>query len=229
MSEENTGLATTNNQVATHQDRELMEDFIFKLEKFTSNLNHSPNPNKIAKHEGYEYLPISIVEKDLQRQFFGLIQYEIQSYQHVLNEFVVHARIKVYHPVLRQWLNYDGIGAGMFQQKKDTPIQDFFVYKTKNAGKLTVPNAYAEAIKNAAKKIGKRFGSDLNRKIEDNYEPFLKEKPLNATEKKHKKEVERVAHLINDAASIEELENIHPNLLEENRDLYDEKYAFLKD
>lgn len=165
----------TNTDLATKQDREQLFQFRLHLENFTKQLNVAPNPNKIKKHEGNEYLPISMVEKDLQKLFFGCVQYEIISFQQVLNEFVVHARIKVFHPVLREWLHYDGIGCGMFQQKAGTPVQDFFMYKRKDGGKLTVPNAYAQAIKNAAKKLGKRFGSDLNRTYEDNYEGFFKD------------------------------------------------------
>jgi hypothetical protein len=34
---------------------------------------------------------------------------------------------------------------------------------------MNAPKAYAEAIKNAAKKIGKKYGADLNRKFEESY------------------------------------------------------------
>lgn len=165
----------TSTEIETKEESDKKKDFLLQLEKFTKQLNRSPNPEKILTHEGYQYIPISSVEKDLQRMFFGLVQFEVVSYQQILNEFVVHARIRVFHPVIQQWLNYDGIGAGMFQQKSGTPIQDFYQFKLKNAGKITVPNAYAEAIKNGAKKIGKRFGADLNRKFEDIYQGFIKE------------------------------------------------------
>ena len=171
------GLAVINQNTGleTKEQKELRLEFLKEMEKFTKTLNQAPNPIKIKKHEGADYLPISVVEKDLDKVYFGAVQYEIISYQQILNEFVVHARIKVLHPVLRQWLNYDGIGAGMFQQKAGTPIQDFFIHKLKNSGKITVPNAYASAIKNAAKKIGKRFGSDLNRLFEDDYKGYIKD------------------------------------------------------
>jgi hypothetical protein len=81
-----------------------------------------------------------------------------------------HARIKVFHPVINQWLNYDGVGSAVIQQDAGTKVIDFQLFKKPNALQLTLPKAYAEAIKNAAKKIGKRYGADLNRKIEDDYE-----------------------------------------------------------
>lgn len=169
-------------ELSTSEDMDNITRFRRSLENFKKILNKPPRPNSIQKHDGHFYIPISFVMADLDRYFFGLVQYEVVSYQQVLNEFVVHARIKVFHPVLQQWMNYDGLGCGMFQQKKDTPISDFYVHKTKNAGKITVPNAYSEAIKNAAKKLGKRFGADLNRQHEDHYTGILKEeesKPIN--------------------------------------------------
>lgn len=168
-------------ELAIEEEKRL--NFRKSLENFTKNLNRAPDANKVKEHDGYKYIPISTIEKDLARYFFGLVQYKIISYQQILNEFVVHARIEVWHPVIQQWISYDGIGCGMFQQKASTPISDFYIYKHKTAGKLTCPNAYAEAIKNAAKKIGKKFGSDINRVFEDQYKGLIKEetdeKPLN--------------------------------------------------
>lgn len=170
-------VATTNKNtgIETAEQGKLRADMLQQMEKFTKNLHRSPDPAKIKIHEGAKYIPISTIEKDLDKVFFGAVQYEIISYQLVVNEFIVHARIKVFHPILQQWLNYDGIGAGMLQQKAGTPLTDFIMYKLKNTCKIAVPNAYAAALKNAAKKIGKRFGSDLNREHEDDYRPYFKE------------------------------------------------------
>ena len=143
-------------------------DFRRKMERFTSRMNEEAV--EVAKHQGYEYVPISFVEKDLFKQFFGLVQYEVISYQHIFNEVACHARIKVFHPVINQWLTYDGVGSAVIQQDSGTKVIDFQHFKKPNALQLTLPKAYAEAIKNAAKKIGKRYGADLNRKFEDEYE-----------------------------------------------------------
>lgn len=150
-----------------------------RMEEFTLHLNKAPDKRKVQKHEGHDYLPISMVEKDLDKVYFGLVQYELIGFWHVLNEVVVHARIKVFHPVIMQWMNYDGIGAGILQQDAKTKVSDFIYHKKGNALVLAAPNAYAEAIKNGAKKIGKRFGSDLNRKHEDHYYPNYKTDPDN--------------------------------------------------
>lgn len=143
-------------------------EFRIRMERFTARLNQEPVA--VEKHQGYLYVPISFVEKDLFKQFFGLVQYEVLSYTSIFNEVACHARIKVFHPVINQWLNYDGVGSAVIQQDANTKIIDFQLFKKPNALQLTLPKAYAEAIKNAAKKIGKRYGADLNRKIEDDYE-----------------------------------------------------------
>lgn len=177
---------TENAQVATTQDAESIKEFRKKMEVFTKQLNCPPNPQKIAKHkQGYQYLPISVVEKDLFKQFFGLVQYELIESKQVFNEVLVTARIKVFHPVIHQWLTYDGAGSSVIQQDANTKVSDFHLYKKPNAMQLAFPKAYAEAIKNAAKKIGKRFGADINRTVEDDYQGFFQkeaekpEKPLN--------------------------------------------------
>lgn len=147
-----------------------VKDFRKKMESFTKVLNTAPDPKKIQTHQGYQYIPVSSIEKDLHKIYFGLVQYECMGYQQIFNEVACHARIKVFHPIINQWLNYDGLGSAVLQQDKDTKVSDFHLFKKPNAGQLTYPKAYAEAIKNAAKKIGKRFGSDVNRKFEDEYE-----------------------------------------------------------
>lgn len=147
-------------------------DITEKLQNFTSLLNESPDPKKIQKHQGYEYIPISVIEKDLDKIYNGLVQYECLSYSNIFNEITAHARIKVFHPVLHQWFNYDGLGSAVIQQDSGTKVIEFMNYKKANALQLTLPKAYAEAIKNAAKKIGKRFGADVNRKFEDEYSPL---------------------------------------------------------
>lgn len=186
---EEKGLVTVSDKggaLANASDADQIKEFRKKMESFTRTLNRAPDPAKIQVHEGAKYIPISTVEKDLDKVYFGLVQYEILNFWHVLNEVVVHARIKVFHPVINQWMHYDGIGAGLLQQDAKTKVSDFIYHKKGNAMKLAAPNAYAEAIKNGAKKIGKRFGSDLNRKHEDFYTPNYKDdvelsnnKPLN--------------------------------------------------
>lgn len=166
-------------------EAQLKMEFRTQLENFTKLLNYAPHQKKVVKHkQGYLYLPVSIIEKDLFKMFFGMVQYEVLKSEQIFNEILVTARIKVLHPVLNEWLNYDGVGSSVIQQDANTKVMDFHQFKKPNAMQLAFPKAYAEAIKNAAKKIGKRFGADLNRDIEDNYEGFIK------AQKEEKKEEE---------------------------------------
>lgn len=172
--------------LALQQDADLIKEFRRRMEAFTKRMNTAPEAGKILKHpkENYHYIPISAIEKDLFKQFFGLVQYEVVSYQQIFNEVVCHARIKVFHPVISQWLSYDGMGSAIIQQDSGTKVADFMNFKKSNAMQLTAPRSYAEAIKNAAKKIGKRYGADLNRNFEDHYSPQIsasdaENKPLN--------------------------------------------------
>lgn len=201
-----TELQTTNTQVSNIiDDPEAIAVFREKMQNFTKILNAAPKKEKIKQHQGYEYLPISTVEKELDKMFFGLVQYECVSYSQIFNEIACHARIKVFHPVINQWMVYDGLGSAVIQQDSGTKVYDFNQFKKANALQLTLPKAYAEAIKNAAKKIGKRFGADINRKHEDEYEPM----PIKVSKKsKNELEDERVLHLIQDAQTIEELDKI---------------------
>lgn len=168
-------LMNENDELAKIADDSAIKEFRIKIQNFTKLLNTKPKPDMVQKHQGYDYLPISHIEKELDKLYFGLVQYEVITYQQIFNEISCHARIKVFHPVINQWMQYDGLGSAVIQQDKDTKVSDFHLYKKGNALQLALPKAYAEAIKNASKKIGKRFGADLNRKFEDVYEPLIKD------------------------------------------------------
>lgn len=175
---EELSLMNENDQLAKVADDSQIKEFRIKIQNFTKLLNSSPEKTKIQKHQGYDYLPISHIEKELDKLFFGLVQYEVITYQQIFNEISCHARIKVFHPVINQWMQYDGLGSAVIQQDANTKVAEFNLYKKGNALQLALPKAYAEAIKNASKKIGKRFGADLNRKFEDVYEPMIKEEKV---------------------------------------------------
>ncbi|MFN9581166.1 MAG: hypothetical protein ACK566_00660 [Bacteroidota bacterium] len=141
------------------------------LQDFTAKLNSQPMREWLKKtpDNKAEYIPIGILENQLREDFNGLVQYEVLSERRELNEYIVSARIKVFHPVLMQWLNYDGIGAVQIMQDSGASISQFNETKKKNALQMNAPKAYAEAIKNAAKKIGKKYGADVNRQFEEAY------------------------------------------------------------
>lgn len=204
-------------------DRAAIKAFREQLENFTTLLNKAPVKEKIQKHQGYEYLPISVVEKDLDRLYFGLVQYECISYNQIFNEIACHARIKVFHPVIRQWISYDGLGSAVIQQDANTKVIDFHQHKKPNALQLTLPKAYAEAIKNAAKKIGKRFGADVNRKFEDEYEPIVTNKKPKTSQDEIQEN--RVREMLGDIDTIEVLMKVKKQIPEHLQYIFTERFA----
>jgi hypothetical protein len=149
-----------------------------ELVKFNEAVSIAPNPawikiNKFANNA--RYIPIRIIE-NLLRTVFGVYQTEFAGEPKIMgNSVVVHVHLKVYHPVLNQWITYAGIGAVPIEleaqkvdQKTGQIIRegarhnlDFEKINSKALHK-NVPAALSFAISNAAKKIGRIFGSDLN-------------------------------------------------------------------
>ncbi len=135
------------------------------LEKFNLILDNPPKKewvkvNKFANKS--KYLPIRIVE-NLLRSFFGVYQVEWIGPVHIIgNSVVAECHLKVYHPVLQQWLSYAGVGAVPIELSKEAenPL-DFRSLHAKALHK-NIPAAKAFAINNAAKSIGRVFGADLN-------------------------------------------------------------------
>lgn len=156
------------------------KDFLDKMQKFQKQLDRKPTQVIQEEQGGQKYLqlPITYVEHLLKKFYFGLYQIEVVSYGMMVNEITVHVRLKVFHPVLGQWLTYDGLAAMPVMMASGSKVNEFIEKKKTKAIALNLPAAYSMAVKNAAKKIGKVFGADLNRKFEDTYNPFNME-PLN--------------------------------------------------
>jgi ribosomal protein S17E len=167
------------NNLPTTIDTGLMQS----LEQFNKTLQTPPDPKTLQKTPDgkAEYLPIDFVENQLREDFGGLVQFIIVSERRELNEYIVVARIKIFHPIARTWMEYDGIGAAQIMQDSGASISQFNETKKKNALEMNAPKAYSEAIKNAAKKIGKKYGGSINRKFEDGYEAIYTTAEVSAT------------------------------------------------
>lgn len=159
----------TSNQIAPFSTEQ-----VNALQSFQKAL--SAKPKKVITEQiggqTFQHIPIGVIENLLKRYFFGLFKIEIVEHKMIVNEICCHVRIHVFHPILRQWMFYDGISAVPVQQDAGTKVHQFMETKKKDALHKNLPAAYAFAVKNAAKKIGTIFGADLNRKHEDGYVPF---------------------------------------------------------
>ncbi|MCA9368227.1 hypothetical protein KC887_08310 [Candidatus Kaiserbacteria bacterium] len=142
-----------------------------KIEQFQKAINQKPRANEIKTnpHAGNsKYLPISFVEMKLDEMFGGLWNWTITGTQVVANELMVWGDIEVFHPRAMIWIKRSGSAAVPIQQSKNSQITDMNA-KIKNALVKNFPAAEAEALKSAAKKLGKMFGRDLNRDHEDEF------------------------------------------------------------
>lgn len=155
--------------------QKLLED----VGKFQLRLNKDPdkadveiNPIVGSESKPVKFIPIGAIEAKLDSIFSGLYSITIIDTKIVANEIVIIARIRYFHPIAQTWLERDGIGAAQIRFNKDVPITDLRG-KLKTALQADAPHAYAEAIKNAAKKIGNVFGRNINRDDDFNrYQEF---------------------------------------------------------
>lgn len=136
-------------------------------------LNQPPNPKWLKKHPmgNVKYLPIGRVEYLLTRLFIRWYV-EIVECKLIANSVVVTIRLFYQSPINSEWEHQDGIGANPLQTNKDAGAIEFNEIKT-NAVQLAAPAAESYAIKDAAEKIGKLFGKDMNRADQISYDSLL--------------------------------------------------------
>ena len=134
-------------------------------------LNQPPNPNWIKEHpfaKGVKYIPIERIEYLLTRLFIKW-RVEVKQIQTIANSCVVTVRLHYQNIEDDQWSWQDGIGAAPIQTEKDAGAMNWDKVRTDSVMK-SAPAAESYAIKDAAEKIGKIFGKDMNRKDEIIYD-----------------------------------------------------------
>lgn len=147
-------------------------------------LNQEPKPAWIKKNKfanDTPYLPIQTVEY-LLTAIFQNWKVEIKSVQVIANSVVVMIRLHYQDPATEIWEWQDGVGAAPIQTKSGAAATDF-TQVTTNAVQMAAPAAESYAIKDAAEKLGKLFGKDINRKDVIEILPALQSKSEVLTEK----------------------------------------------
>ena len=128
-------------------------------------LNSPPNDKWIKDHplaKNVKYIPIERIEYLLTRLFIKW-RVEVKVIQVVANSVVVTIRLHYQNIEDQEWSWQDGIGAAPIQTKSGAGAMEWD--KTLNDAVMkAAPAAESYAIKDAAEKIGKIFGKDLNRK-----------------------------------------------------------------
>lgn len=143
------------------------EDAVVQLANFDmlNALLNQPAPKKWVKKNPYAgnslYLPIDKVEY-LLRKIYKRYRVEILREQQMFNAVSVTIRLHYLHPITNEWDWIDGGGAKSLQLKKGSQGFDFSNINT-NSVDMAFPIAISQAIKNAAQKLGRIFGADLNR------------------------------------------------------------------
>lgn len=127
-------------------------------------VNQEPKPEWILKHPitKDQYIPIERIEWLLTNIFLSW-RVEIKDSKLMANSVVVTVRLHYYNHVFKEWSFQDGIGAAPLQTDAGAGAIEFDKIKN-SAVQMAAPMAETYAVKDAAEKIGKLFGKDLNRK-----------------------------------------------------------------
>lgn len=108
------------------------------------------------------YIPIERIEWLLTNIFLKW-RVEIKDCKLIGNSVVVTVRLHYFDHSSNEWHWQDGLGAAPLQTDKGAGAIDFNQIKS-NAVQIGAPAAESYAVKDAAEKIGKLFGKDMNRK-----------------------------------------------------------------
>lgn len=134
------------------------------ITEFKNILNATPKPKWIHSNKyanGAKYISIHVIE-DLLNKIFPFWELKQIGEAKILgNSVVVSVELRVFNPLINQWISYAGIGAVPIELKGGSDPTDLSQINPKALHK-NVPAAMAYATKNAAKKIGRIFGSHLN-------------------------------------------------------------------
>lgn len=136
-----------------------------KEQAFNVAVNQDPPKQWIKNHpiaKSVKYIPIDKIEYMLTR-FFIKWWVEVKNVQTVANSAVVTVRLNYTHPINGDVRFQEGIGAAPIHTDSGAGAMDWNAVKADSVMKA-VPAAETYAIKDAAEKIGRIFGKDLNRK-----------------------------------------------------------------
>lgn len=135
-----------------------------QLDQLNMLLNKPPRREWLKKNRfanGNLYLPIDKVEL-LLTTIFQEWHLEVKQVLVVANSVAAVVRLYYRSPIDGKMLWHDGAGAAPIQQDSGSDSSDVSAVK-KDGAKMAVPMAVSYAMKDAAGRIGKIFGGDLNK------------------------------------------------------------------
>lgn len=108
-----------------------------------------------------KYLPIERIEWLLTNIFISW-KFEILREGLIANSAYVTGRLHYRNPITGEWDWMDGTGAQPLQTESGAGATEFDKIKS-SAVQISLPAAESYAVKDAAEKLGKLFGKDMNR------------------------------------------------------------------
>ena len=138
-------------------------------------LNYPPPAAWLKTHpssKNVKYIPIERIEYLLTKLFIRW-NVEIKQVMTIANSVVVTIRLYYQDVTSDEMLWQDGIGASPIQTEKGAGAMDWQKVKH-DAVMKAAPAAESYAIKDAAEKIGKIFGKDMNRADKIAYEELAR-------------------------------------------------------
>lgn len=210
-------------QIPKYDELVSMDESKSKQNDFQVLLNREPPAKWIKTNDlanGSRYLPIDKVEYLLTSLFIKW-WVQVMDFKVIANSAAVHIRLFYIDPMTGETLFQDGVGAAPMQTNKGAGATDF--NEIKNAAvQMALPAAETYAIKDAAEKIGRIFGKDLNRKDLIAYENLA-----GRFEQKNEAEIKRIILMIDKATSRNDLEKIKHFIKPEIQAAFDSKLATL--
>ena len=172
-------------------------------------LNQDPKKDWLKQHpilKNVTYIPIERIEWLLTNLFIKW-RVEVKDYKLIANSVCSHIRLHYLDPVTNEWDWTDGLGAAPLQTDKDAGATDFNKIKS-DAVMKALPASESYAVKDAAEKIGKLFGKDMNRADQIMYDSLV-------GKFENYDEVERLKIVLSEFDSWEELDKKEISLREE--------------
>lgn len=138
---------------------------LLQRDQFLQVVNTEPPTDWVKDHPfavGVKYIPIERIELLLTR-IFQEWHVEIRREGQLANSIFVTVRLHYRDPIDAEYRWQDGTGAAPIKTDKGASAADMSAIKN-DAVMTGLPAAESFAIKDAAEKIGRLFGKDLNRK-----------------------------------------------------------------
>ena len=199
-------------------------ELALKQDMVSHYLNQQPPKSWVKEHpfiRGYKYLPIEKVEFML-KKIFKKYRIEILREGTSFNGVYVVVRLWYQDLVTGEMECQDGIGAVQLQTAKGTSPADL---ANINNGALSMafPLAKTVALKDAADMLGDIFGANLNRK-----DVLAFQMDAKLAEVVRSKEEVRMLALIENASTLQELEQLRSHLTESITYQFEEKWNSLQ-